>query len=80
MKTLLLAAAIACAPAALLAADMSGAWTINAAFDSMGIKYTVTCQLKDDGTGKLSGPSQQPGPIFALASGNLGRFAGQGLR
>ncbi|HUO11436.1 MAG TPA: hypothetical protein VMU37_01645 [Caulobacteraceae bacterium] len=57
MKKLLLAAAIlAMAPAAAFAADQSGTWLINAAFDSMGIKYVATCVLKDDGTGKLSGP------------------------
>ncbi len=56
MKKLLLAAALVCAPTIASAADMSGAWTLNGAFDSMGVKYTVTCQLKDDGTGKLSGP------------------------
>ena len=56
MKKLLLAAVIAGAPAVAAAADMGGSWTINAAFDSMGIKYVATCALKDDGTGKLSGP------------------------
>ena len=56
MKKLLLAAAIACAPTLVLAADNSGVWTINAAFDSMGVKYVATCTMKDDGTGKLSGP------------------------
>jgi hypothetical protein len=56
VKKLFLALVVACAPAAALAADMGGSWTINAAFDSMGIKYVATCDLKDDGTGKVSGP------------------------
>ena len=55
MKKLLLSAVLACAPTVLLAADMSGTWTVNGAFDSMGVKYTVSCAIKDDG-GKLAGP------------------------
>jgi opacity protein-like surface antigen len=60
MKKLLLAAVLACAPSAVLAADMTGAWTINGAFDAMGVKYTVTCNLTQDGTGKLAGPCKGP--------------------
>ena len=56
MKKLLLAAAIACAPAITLAADMSGNWTINGTFASMGVSYTVTCKLAQDAAGKLAGP------------------------
>jgi hypothetical protein len=55
-KLLLAVALVALAPAAAFAADQGGAWTLNAAFDSMGIKFTVVCTLKDDGTGKLAGP------------------------
>jgi hypothetical protein len=56
LKKLLLAAVAAAAlgaPAAALAQDED--WTINAAFDSMGIKYAVDCKLAD-ADGKLSGP------------------------
>ena len=56
MKKLFIAGALlALAPAVASAADLSGAWKIDGAFDAMGIKYSITCQLKDDG-GKLSGP------------------------
>ena len=69
-KLLLAAAAVALAPTLASAADFSGAWTLNGAFDSMGIKYVVTCQLKDDGTGKLSGPchSDQQGDSNATGT------------
>ena len=52
---LLAGALMALAPVAAVAGDMSGAWKIDGAFDSMGIKYSVTCDLKQDG-GKLAGP------------------------
>lgn len=55
MKRLILAAVLACAPAAAFAADLSGAWTINGAFGDT-IKYSHTCALTEDGAGKLSGP------------------------
>ena len=56
MKKLFIAGALlALAPAVAAAADMSGAWKIDGSFDAMGIKYSITCTLKDDG-GKLSGP------------------------
>ncbi len=56
MKRLLLGAVFALAPAAALAADLSGDWTLNCAFDSMGVKYTTTCTLAEDSAGKLAGP------------------------
>jgi opacity protein-like surface antigen len=55
-KLLIAAAALALAPVVAFAADLSGAWTVNASFDSVGIKYTVTCTLAQDGAGKLTGP------------------------
>jgi len=56
VKKLILAAVIACAPAMASAADLSGAWTINGTFASMGVSYTVTCKLAQDASGKLTGP------------------------
>ena len=56
MKKLLLAAALALAPIAASAADISGDWTVNGAFDSMGVKYTLTCTFAVDAAGKLTGP------------------------
>jgi len=58
MKTLLIAAAVAFAPAAALAADLSGAWTVNGAFGDE-IKYTAACTFKEDSAGKLSGGCRQ---------------------
>lgn len=71
MKTLLIAAAIVAAPLAASAAGLSGAWTINGSFDSMGIKYAVTCTLADAG-GKLSGPCKGPQGEAINASGSEG--------
>ncbi len=61
MKTLLLAAALVAAPAIACAApaNLSGAWTINGAFDSMGVKYQVACNLTDT-AGKLGGSCKGP--------------------
>lgn len=60
MKTFLLAAVIACAPGVVLAQDLSGSWAIAGSFDSMGIKYNITCTLTQDSTGKLAGPCKGP--------------------
>ncbi len=68
MKKLLLAAVAAAllAPAVAVAADED--WTINAAFDSMGIKYAVQCKLAD-ADGKLSGPcTTDQGTVNATGS------------
>ncbi len=56
MRYLILAAALALAPAAALADDMSGVWTINGEFAAMDVKFTTTCTLKQDASGALSGP------------------------
>ena len=55
MKRLILAGALALAPTLALAADVSGAWVVNGDFESMGVKYNLTCTFTDD-NGKLSGP------------------------
>jgi asparagine N-glycosylation enzyme membrane subunit Stt3 len=47
------AAAFALAPAAALAADMSGVWTVHGTFGAL--KYTITCTFKQQGS-TLSGP------------------------
>ncbi|HUZ13532.1 MAG TPA: hypothetical protein VMU93_11835 [Caulobacteraceae bacterium] len=57
MKKMLIGAALlALAPAIAAAADMSGAWKIDGAFDAMGINYTVTCKLAEGAGGALAGP------------------------
>jgi hypothetical protein len=58
MKIILAAAALALAPAAALAADVSGAWTVNGAFGDE-IKYTAVCTFKQDAAGKLAGSCKQ---------------------
>ena len=73
MKKLLLAAAIACVPSIVLAQDLSGSWAILGSFDSMGIKYNVTCTLTQDGAGKLAGPCKGPmGEALAAAGAVTG--------
>jgi hypothetical protein len=54
VKSLIIAAALACAPAAALAADVSGVWNVNGAFGD-AIKYSSVCTLKQDTAGKLAG-------------------------
>lgn len=72
MKALLIAGAlIALAPAAAVAADLSGSWKIDGAFDAMGIKYQVTCDLKEDG-GKLAGACKGPQGEAIQATGSEG--------
>ena len=56
MKHLILAAALALAPVAALADDMSGVWTVNGEFVAMDVKFTSTCTLKQDASGNLTGP------------------------
>ena len=55
MKRLILAGALLLAPSLAAAADVSGAWTLNDDFASVGRKFTVTCTFAVD-NGKLSGP------------------------
>ena len=75
MKKLLFAGAfLFLAPGAASAADMSGAWTVNGAFDAMGITYTLTCTLAQDATGKLTGPCT---PAGAAAAGDPVNATGQ---
>jgi hypothetical protein len=69
VKKLLLAAVLACAPAMAFAADVSGAWTINANFASMGVTFTATCTLTQDAAGKLAGPCKGPNGEALTASG-----------
>jgi hypothetical protein len=69
VKRLLLAAVLACAPGVALAADISGAWTINAAFDSMGVKFTATCTFTQDAGGKLTAPCKGPAGEALSATG-----------
>jgi len=56
VKRLLIAAAMAVAPIAASAADLSGDWTVNGSFKDMGVSYTLACTFAVDGSGKLSGP------------------------
>jgi hypothetical protein len=69
VKRLLLAAVLACAPGMALAADFSGAWTINANFASMGVTFTATCTLTQDASGKLAGPCKGPNGEALTAAG-----------
>ena len=71
MKKLLIAALLAAAPIAASAADISGAWAINASFDSVGIKYSVTCTLVQDVSGKLTGPCKDDQGNNSPATGTL---------
>lgn len=71
MKTMLLSAALALAPAAALAADLSGAWNVAGAFGDE-IKYAAVCTWKQDGAGKLAGACRQEGAAAdAPASGSV---------
>jgi hypothetical protein len=58
MKKLVLAAVLALLPGAALAADISGAWNVAGAFDSMGIKFNSACTLAQDSAGKVTGTCQ----------------------
>lgn len=59
MKTLLIAAAaLALAPAAARAADLSGPWKVHGVFDSV-INYTAVCTFHQAGA-SLSGPCVDP--------------------
>jgi hypothetical protein len=73
VKKLLIAAAAALilAPSLASAADMSGTWKVNAAFGE-AMTFSLTCTLKDDGAGKLSGPCTDPqGGANAAATGTV---------
>jgi hypothetical protein len=54
-RLLIAAAALAFAPVAASAADLSGDWTVSGAFKDMGVNYTLNCTFAVD-SGKLSGP------------------------
>ena len=58
MKAVLIGAALALAPVAALAADISGTWNVSGAFGD-AIKYTAVCTLKQDAAGKLAGSCKQ---------------------
>lgn len=59
VKTLLIAAAaLALAPAGARAADLSGAWKVHGAFDSV-ISYTAVCTFRQAGA-SLGGPCVDP--------------------
>jgi len=69
VKRLLIAAALALAPIAASAADVNGDWTVNGAFDAMGIKYTLTCTFAVDTGGKLTGPCKsEQGDVTAAGA------------
>ncbi|HUO11435.1 MAG TPA: hypothetical protein VMU37_01640 [Caulobacteraceae bacterium] len=59
MKTLILAAALALAPAVASAADMSGAWAVSGTFGGMGVKFSLVCHFTQSGP-KFSGPCKDP--------------------
>jgi hypothetical protein len=70
MKVMLFAAALALAPVSALAADASGAWTVNGAFGDE-IKYTAACTFKQDSAGKLAGSCKQADQPDAAATGQV---------
>jgi len=70
MRYVTLALAMALAPATSFAADLSGAWTVNGAFGE-ALKYSVTCTLTQDASGKLSGPCQGDMTPTTQASGTV---------
>jgi hypothetical protein len=59
MKKLLVAFVIALTPAVASAADMGGAWAVDGAFITMGIKFSLVCHFTQSGT-KFSGPCKDP--------------------
>ncbi|HTX48221.1 MAG TPA: hypothetical protein VME40_02410 [Caulobacteraceae bacterium] len=63
MKKLLMAVAFAlaaaAAPAIASAADMGGAWAVDGAFSTMGIKFSLVCRFTQSGA-KFSGPCKDP--------------------
>ena len=59
MRTLILAATLALAPAFASAADMSGAWAVSGTFGSMGVKFSLVCHFTQSGA-KFSGPCKDP--------------------
>ncbi len=60
MKKLLLAAAVlSLAPAVATAADESGVWRVNGDFGG-AITYTITCSLKEDASGAITGDCTDP--------------------
>ena len=78
MKRLVFAAAVALAPMTASAADLSGDWTVNGNFDSMGVKYTLACTFAVDSAGKLTGPCKSDqGDVAATGtvSGTAVEFA-----
>jgi hypothetical protein len=70
MKKLIIAAALTFAPAIACAADVSGAWTVNGAFGD-AIKYSVTCTLAEDSSGKLSGPCKDGQGATVQSTGSV---------
>ena len=71
MKSFIIAAIIACAPAAALAADISGAWTINGDIGGGAVKWSSACVLKQDSAGKLSGTCKGTQSEDAAATGSV---------
>jgi hypothetical protein len=59
MKKLLLVLVLALTPAIASAADMGGAWAVDGAFSTMGIKFSLVCHFTQAGT-KFSGPCKDP--------------------
>jgi len=59
MKKLVLALGLALAPAVASTADMSGAWAVDGAFSTMGIKFSLVCHFTQSGE-KFSGPCKDP--------------------
>ena len=66
-KLIIAAAALALAPAAAFAADMSGAWKVNAAFGDT-ITYSITCTLTQTGDA-VAGPCTDPSGMNVQATG-----------
>jgi hypothetical protein len=70
-RLLIAAAALALAPGAVFAADLSGDWTVHGNFDSMGVKYDSPCKLAQDSTGKLTGTCQGNAGDSAATTGTV---------
>jgi hypothetical protein len=58
VKKLLVAAALALAPASAFAADLSGPWKVHGTFNDV-ISYTASCTFKQTGA-TLAGPCVDP--------------------
>jgi hypothetical protein len=71
VKSLIIAAALALAPAAALAADESGAWTLKGDIGNGAVTWSSVCTLKQDDAGKLTGSCKGTQQEDAAATGSV---------